>query len=264
MTFKAYRNGVASTTTGRAINIAALLPALMEPAASSAAGRRARPTGSKVRANSPMYVGEEGDWFQPRKRHELQRSFARLRSLELAARQKAKQEGTRAKNGVVGHVGIEVYGYLVATINRITGQLDPAMKTIASAIGRSVEAVNNGVKALRRAGFLDWCRRIEPTGEEGLRGPQVKQASNAYRLIDPVQDADNATTPLPDDDTHRRRQDKIECERMDADQAEIDREYEVVLSSLSPYDRTYAINRVKPGDNPLIDAVARLGLHLRS
>ena len=30
-------------------------------------------------------------------------------------------------------------------------------------------------------GFLDWLRRYEPTGREGS-GPQVQQASNAYRL----------------------------------------------------------------------------------
>jgi hypothetical protein len=37
------------------------------------------------------------------------------------------------------------------------------------------------LKALRAHGFLDWLRRYEPTGNEG-RGPQVQQASNAYRL----------------------------------------------------------------------------------
>lgn len=164
MTFNAYRNGQFSTTTGGAVSITALLPELMKPATASAAGRRARPTGSKVRANSPMYVGEEGDWFQRRSKHELQRSFARLRTLEQTARQKARVDRTHAKNGAVGHVGIEIYGYLVGTIHRVTGQLDPAVATIARAIGRSIEAVNNGLKALRRVGFLDWVRRIEPTG----------------------------------------------------------------------------------------------------
>ena len=37
------------------------------------------------------------------------------------------------------------------------------------------------LKNLRAHGFIDWLRRYEPTGNEG-RGPQVQQASNAYRL----------------------------------------------------------------------------------
>lgn len=258
MTFKAYRSGELSTTTGGAVSIAALLPTLMHPAINSAAGRRARPTGSKVRANSPMYVGEEGDWFQRRTKNELQRGFARLRALEQTARQKAKVDRTRAKNGVVGHVGIEIYGYLVGTINRITGRLDPAIATIARAIGRSIEAVNNGLKALRHVGFLDWRRRIEPTGEPGLRGPQVKQSTNAYRLIDPVQLDEDATAPLPVDEADRRQQDAAERERMEADQAEIDRDHETALAALSPYEQIYVVGRARPGDNPLLDAIAKM------
>lgn len=258
MTFEAYRSGELSTTTGGAVSIAALLPALMQPASRSAAGRRARPTGSKVRANSPMYVGEEGDWFQRRTKHELQRGFTRLRTLEQTARQKARLDRTRAKNGVVGHVGIEIYGYLVGTINRITGRLDPAIATIARAIGRSIEAVNNGLKALRHAGFLDWRRRIEPTGEPGLRGPQVKQSTNAYRLIDPVQLEEDGAMPLPVDDDDRRQQDAADRERMNADQAEIDRDQDAALAALSPYDQIYAVGRARPGENSLLDAVARM------
>ena len=62
-----------------------------------------------------------------------------------------------------------------------TGRLEPSLDWIMGKLRRSRAAVVTALKALRTHGFLDWLRRYEPTGNEG-RGPQVQQASNAYRL----------------------------------------------------------------------------------
>ena len=44
-----------------------------------------------------------------------------------------------------------------------------------------------------------------PTGNAGMRGPQVKQTSNAYRLMLPPQVERSMTPPPPEDDSDRRQ-----------------------------------------------------------
>ena len=71
--------------------------------------------------------------------------------------------------------------FFVNLVDFRTGRLEPSIDTIMGKVRRSRDAVVRALKALRAHGFLDWLRRYEPTGNEG-RGPQVQQASNAYRL----------------------------------------------------------------------------------
>ena len=78
-------------------------------------------------------------------------------------------------------MAIEVLEYFINLVDFRTGRLEPSIATIMVKVKRSRNAVVQALKALRQHGFVDWLRRYEPTGNEG-RGPQVQQASNAYRL----------------------------------------------------------------------------------
>ena len=73
---------------------------------------------------------------------------------------------------------------------------------------RSRDAVVRALRNLRTHGFLDWLRRYVPTGNEG-RGPQIRQASNAYRLHLPERAKQflgrwGLFQPLPEDCEHAR------------------------------------------------------------
>jgi DNA-binding transcriptional MocR family regulator len=78
-------------------------------------------------------------------------------------------------------VALDVLRLFVNLIDFRTGRLEPSITTIMDRLGRSRDTIVRALKNLRTHGFIDWLRRYEPTGNEG-RGPQVQQASNAYRL----------------------------------------------------------------------------------
>jgi DNA-binding transcriptional MocR family regulator len=97
-----------------------------------------------------------------------------------------------------------------------TGQLDPSVAFLMERLKRSRDAVVRALAALREHGFLDWLRRYEPTGQEG-RGPQVRQVSNAYRLVLPPRAArllgiHGQDVPLPDDLAHAQEVRRAEME----------------------------------------------------
>lgn len=61
-----------------------------------------------------------------------------------------------------------------------TGRLFPTLETIAQVAGCHVNAVKNGLVRLKAHGLVAWTRRTIRTGNEGERGPQREQTSNAY------------------------------------------------------------------------------------
>jgi hypothetical protein len=136
-------------------------------------------TGQPVRRNSKA-VGsfEHRYWsrFDPKERN------ARMRAAEMHARA-TKLPGKR--NGELGHVALEVYRELMRIVCFKTGRLDPAIGTICDRINRSRDAVVRGLRELQNAGFLDRQRRVEPVENPDPFGPQVKQATNAYKLTLP-------------------------------------------------------------------------------
>ncbi|MCA1869158.1 hypothetical protein HW571_26385 [Agrobacterium genomosp. 3] len=79
--------------------------------------------------------------------------------------------------------------------------LDPSLQTLMTASGRCKDAVWKALKALRQHGVIYWLRRYVPTGNDGA-GPQVKQTSDAYRLVHPQQAEQavrEAAYPSPED-----------------------------------------------------------------
>ena len=195
-----------------------------------------------VRRHSHFKGRSEGRIWRPTNRQETQKILMAAKRYELAERQKG------ARSGPLGSVAIEVLEFFVNLVDFRTGRLEPSLDTIMGKVRRSRDAVVRALKALRAHGFLDWLRRYEPTGNES--GPQVQQASNAYRLSLPEKALRflgrfGKAPPPPDDHV------QAEAERkavIDAHRAALD------MGELALFDI---------GDNPLGQALARLGKSLQ-
>ncbi|MEN3145663.1 helix-turn-helix domain-containing protein [Ochrobactrum sp. WV_118_8] len=129
-----------------------------------------------VRRHSHVKGRSEGRIWQPTTRKDVQ---AILKAAEIYNEAGLREKGERS--GPLGSVALDVLRLFVNLIDFRTGRLEPSITTIMDRLGRSRDTVVRALKNLRTHGFIDWLRRYEPTGNEG-RGPQVQQASNAYRL----------------------------------------------------------------------------------
>ncbi len=192
-----------------------------------------------VRRHSHFKGRSEGRIWRPTNRQEVQKVLLAAKRYELAERQKGE------RTGPLGSVAIEVLEFFVNLVDFRTGRLEPSLDTIMGKVRRSRDAVVRALKALRAHGFLDWLRRYEPTGREGS-GPQVQQASNAYRLSLPEKALRllgrfGKAPPPPDDHVAAQA----------ARAAELDA-YRKAL----PLDE---LALFEAGDNPLGPALAALG-----
>lgn len=193
--------------------------------------------GEPVRRHSYL-KGREGTLWRSTSRKGVSRLVLAAKRFERERRGKGK------RNGPLGAVALEVIELLGNLVDYRTGRLDPSLATIMRMLKRSRDAVVRALANLRRHGFLDWIRRFEPTGNE--TGPQVRQASNAYRLCLPKA-AEQALgdygkePPPPDDHVHMLIERQAEYERMTA---------QLTLPEL-------ARHKVETGS--LADALARLG-----
>lgn len=195
-----------------------------------------------VRRQSHLKGRSEGQIWTPTSRQETRKVLLAAKRYEMAMRQKGK------RNGPLGAIAIEVLEYFVNLVDFRTGRLDPSLETIMGKVRRSRDAVVRALKALRTHGFLDWLRRYEVTGNRN--GPQVQQASNAYRLSLPEKALQflgrfGRTPPLPDDHTHAavERMAVIAAHRVSLD-----------IGERALFD---------VGDNPLGQALGRLGKTLQ-
>ncbi|WP_283419641.1 replication protein A [Sphingopyxis sp. Geo48] len=108
------------------------------------------------------------------------------RHLEQRTRRERQRQHAGTRNGMIGHIGLAVLEVMYTRyLDFRTGRLDPAVATIAEAVGHSYAAVHAALRRLRQAGFLHWVRRSEPIEDAEGAGPQVKQISNAYALLLP-------------------------------------------------------------------------------
>ena len=129
-----------------------------------------------VRRHSHIRGRSEGRIWRPTTRKDVQ---AILKAAEIYNEAGLREKGERS--GPLGSVALDVLRLFVNLIDFRTGRLEPSITTIMDRLGRSRDTIVRALKNLRAHGFIDWLRRYEPTGNEG-RGPQVQQASNAYRL----------------------------------------------------------------------------------
>ena len=167
------------------------------------------------------------------------------RQIVLAAKRfELRERVPGRRSGPLGTVAIEVLELLANLVDPRTGRLDPSIVTMKRMLRRSRDAIVRALANLRRHGFLSWLRRYEPTRSE--TGPQVRQASNAYRLAMPERTqktlGDYGEAPPPPDDDAQRRVD-AEAER------------EAMCAQLTLPERAH--HRIEPGR--LADTLARLG-----
>lgn len=177
---------------------------VFEALGGAVARRPGRETGQQVHRYSKTPAGREGRFWQPFNPKDVARFLQAAEKYDRLKRLAHRRERNGRKNGAIGHVGMEVLRELLRLIDYKTGRLDPAIATLAQRIGRSIAAVADALKRLKEHGFIDWLRRYVPTGNAGLRGPQVKQTSNAYRLMLPAEVVRGMTSPPPQDDSQRR------------------------------------------------------------
>ena len=150
-----------------------------------------------VRRHSRLRGRCEAGFWCPTSRQEVRRVVLSAELYDKAERRRGR------RNGPLGHVALEVLRYLSHVVSYRTGRLEPSYDTLMARLNRSRDAIARALTALQAHGFLDRLRRVEPTGCEG-RGPQVRQASNAYRLQLPQRAAKllervRKAPPLPDD-----------------------------------------------------------------
>ncbi len=205
--------------------------------------RADRRTYQPVRRNSRA-AGREGVFWRPVAREDVDRIILAAERFELSGKLAGR------KNGPLGGVALEILRLFRNVVDFRTGRLDPSLDYLMAKLRRSRAAIVAALKALRDHGFLDWLRRYVPTGEQGVRGPQVQQTSNAYRLSLPQRAKAMlgryfSPAPVPDDHRHRQEQQaaQIEAHRQSLSNAELP------LFDMDP-------------DDPLAQTLARLGAML--
>lgn len=132
-----------------------------------------------VRRRSHKVGHREREVWRPIDRQTTKAIIMAARKFELSQR----QPGSR--NGPLGFIAIEVLEFLANIVDFRTGKLEPSISRMMLCLRRSRAAIVRALAALKQHGFLDWIRRYEEAEAEGERGPQIKQARNAYALMLP-------------------------------------------------------------------------------
>lgn len=154
--------------------------------------------------------GREAGFWRPLEIDEAKDIMTAARRFDEAQR---REKGGRI--GPLGPIGLEVLQLFVNMARAYRGRLEPQLTWIMGKLRRSKTAIVAALAALRTHGFLDWRRRYEPTGAEGP-GPQVKQVSNAYRLIPETARrllsyfTKSRPSPVPDDVEQQRQEREAE------------------------------------------------------
>lgn len=92
---------------------------------------------------------------------------------------KLKQDIERADRRL-RRTDLTVLKALLFDLDYATGRLYPTLERIAQVAGCHINAVKNGLRRLKAHGLVAWTRRTIRTGNQGERGPQREQTSNAY------------------------------------------------------------------------------------
>lgn len=164
-----------------------------------------------VRRHSYRCGHYETRFWRKTSRQEVRRILLAAKRYELILRRRGR------RCGPLGSVAIEVLEYFANLVDFRTGRLEPSLDTLMRRLKRSRDAIVRALKNLRAHGFLDWLRRYTPTGNEGP-GPQVRQASNAYRLHLPERAKEllgwrGLPEPLPEDCEHAQEVRRAELEQ---------------------------------------------------
>lgn len=175
-----------------------------------------RRTFEPVHRHSRLAGRCEGVFWRRTDRRQMRRLVLAAERYELATK------GAGERNGALGSVALEVLRLLANVIDFKTGRLEPSIDFLREKLKRSKDAICRALSSLRAHGFLDWLRRYVPTGNDGHRGPQVRQTSNAYRLSIPARALQllgwyGRDVPLPDDQAHALEQRKAMMDALPLD-----------------------------------------------
>jgi hypothetical protein len=105
----------------------------------------------------------------------------------LRAHAKSKWERGRRMGGAdsVSRIAVDLYCVLIDKAVAWRGNLYPTEQQLADWVGCGLSSINAAKAWLSSEGWLDWDRRFEFTPERGVRGQQVEQTSNFYRVLLP-------------------------------------------------------------------------------
>lgn len=134
---------------------------------------RARPKSRPVEASD--------SWFRPMSKNQV---IELIRSAREWSDAQPRTKGRRW--GPLTPIDLRVLETLLfKAMDWTSGKLDWSYLQIAADVRRSKQTVADALARLRSHGFLEWIRRFELTGVAGF-GPQVRQATNAYRVTLPA------------------------------------------------------------------------------
>jgi hypothetical protein len=210
----------------------------------------ARRTFQKVWRDSRPVGSFEAHLWRPTDSRQMRQALRAAERFDRAHKAKGR------RNGPLGHVGLEVYRALWARVRFSDGCLCPSIEWIMRICRRSKGAVVGALKRLKAAGFLTWIRRLEAVdGPPGVRGPQVRQATNAYALGLPGAALKLLASyiPVPLDELDRRRErDRFiaECERQAV-------AFSPLAEALAKLERGLGMNASPPGAmNPPLGVIS--------
>jgi hypothetical protein len=150
-----------------------------------------RRTFQEVHRDSKPIGTVEAELWKPTDMKAAQDALEAARLYELAHKKKGR------RNGPIGHVGLEILHALWSVVDYSTGRLEPSLDWLMTVTRRSRDAVVTALKRLAFCGFVKWARRFTYTGQAGVRGPQVRQVTNAYALSTPTHAAALAAVERP-------------------------------------------------------------------
>lgn len=138
-----------------------------------------RRTFNKARRLS-IFAGQEVR--VPWKRRDAERATKALKAYVLGKHVPGKRLGA---DGNAGRIVITLYEKLAYAAADFAGNLFPSEEKLAEWCGCGPSSINVAKAWLRKEGWLDWDNRIVALDRAGVRGPQVQQTSNFYRVLFP-------------------------------------------------------------------------------
>ncbi len=114
--------------------------------------------------------------FSPLPKKRAVKLYHRARDFERRTRQPGKQDGAIGRNGLA-----VLHAMIFDCLDFATGQLDPAIKTIARKACISARSAARGLKNLKLAGVVNWLRRCSESWKDGRF--VLEQETNAYAIL---------------------------------------------------------------------------------
>lgn len=152
--------------------------------------------GAKFRSAEPecrrtyQPVRRGSRWTNHRERwQKLSRKEANLRIFALERYQvTTRKAGQRfGAEGTISDGAVKLFRILCNMAVKNSGRCEPSVAWLSSerVLNVPMKVIHKWKAQLQEHGFLDWDRRYVETGQQGVRGPQVAQTSNAYITLLP-------------------------------------------------------------------------------